>query len=169
MDKYVKVHRQADKPAEPNEIRLPFSNRISGSIEHGINLLTKGDENVVFMMAIGSKLISKAIFATEILKHRVPGLHQITEIGTTGVVTEYLPKEEGLDKVELVKQTPFIRITLSKTPLDTSNPGDLDTEVDIVVVVDIEAEEDIVVDVDVVVVVDSVDVVVEDSESITSQ
>jgi hypothetical protein len=33
----------------------------------------------------------------EILKRRVVGLHQISEIGSTTVVDVYEPKEEGLD------------------------------------------------------------------------
>eukprot|EP01132_Coremiostelium_polycephalum_P005007 gene5007-6235_t len=123
MDKYYRVPKPADTQAEPNEIKLSFTRRLRASIAKGLNLLEKKQEQVIFIKALGSKMIAKAIFVAEILKHRVVGLHQITEIGTTGVVTEYLPKEEGLDKVELVKQTAFIKITLSASPLDTSNPG----------------------------------------------
>ncbi|EGG17638.1 RNase P protein subunit [Cavenderia fasciculata] len=122
MDKYVKVQKQDPSP-EPNEIRLPYTNQITSAIEHGLNLLKNDDMTQVFIKAVGSSSISRAILATEILKYRVAGLHQITEIGTVGVITEYLPKEEGLDNVQITKQTPFIRITLSKTPLDSSNPG----------------------------------------------
>jgi len=122
MDKYYRVPRSSEKDAEPNEIRVGFSNKVNVSVEAGLNLLKDKGQDTIIIKALGSK-VAKAIFVAEIIKLRVLGLHQITEIGTTNIVTEYLPKEEGLDKVQLTKQTAFVKITLSTKTLDTTNPG----------------------------------------------
>ncbi|KAN0055204.1 hypothetical protein ACTA71_008303 [Dictyostelium dimigraforme] len=123
MDKYYRVPRTYDNDTEANEVRIGgVHSQVSSSIEYGLNLFNKPHDSII-VKAIGSKMISKAIFTAEIIKLRVPGLHQITEIGTTEIVTQYMPKEEGLDKVEISKKSAFIKITLSKTPLDTTNPG----------------------------------------------
>ncbi|GAM22602.1 hypothetical protein SAMD00019534_057770 [Acytostelium subglobosum LB1] len=122
MDKYVKVPRVDNNKVEPNEIRLSYTRKVSPAIEHGLNLFAKG-ENTVFMKAVGSSTIPKAILVTEMIKRRVAGIHQVTEVGTEDIVTKYLPKEEGLDIVEMRKQTPFIRITLSKIQPDTTQLG----------------------------------------------
>ena len=44
------------------------------------------------------RAISKVVTVAEIIKRRKPDLHQITEIGSTTVVDEYEPTEEGLEK-----------------------------------------------------------------------
>lgn len=43
------------------------------------------------------KAISKAISIAEIIKKRVPGLHQETEIGSTSFTETYTPQVAGLD------------------------------------------------------------------------
>merc|ERR1711862_797341 len=43
--------------------------------------------------------------------------------GSQEIVDEYEPLEEGLDKVTETRNMPFIEITLSKEPLDTSDKG----------------------------------------------
>ncbi|EGC31990.1 hypothetical protein DICPUDRAFT_92680 [Dictyostelium purpureum] len=126
MDKYYRVPKSYDNDTEPNEVRIGgIHSQVSRSIEYGLNLLKKEENpfDSIIVKAIGSKMISKAIFTAEIIKLRVSPLHQITEIGTTDTVTQYMPKEEGLDKVEIKKKSAFIKITLSKSPLDTTNPG----------------------------------------------
>jgi hypothetical protein len=43
------------------------------------------------------KAISKAISIAEIIKKRVPGLHQAIEIGSTSFTETYTPQVAGLD------------------------------------------------------------------------
>jgi len=59
----------------------------------------------------------------EIVKRRFRGLHQISTIGSTEIVDEYEPLEEGLDKVTDIRLVPFVEIILSKKELDTAHKG----------------------------------------------
>lgn len=59
----------------------------------------------------------------EILKRRVPGIHQITETSSITIVDVWEPKEDGLDTLETQRRVSVINITLSKEPLDTHHIG----------------------------------------------
>lgn len=61
--------------------------------------------------------------AAEIIKRRVPGLYQNTEIGSVGITDTWEPLEEGLDRMETTRHVSVINITLSTVPLDASSPG----------------------------------------------
>ena len=61
--------------------------------------------------------------AAEILKRRISGLHQNTEIGSVDITDTWEPKEEGLNTLELTRHVSVITITLSNEPLDSSTPG----------------------------------------------
>lgn len=61
--------------------------------------------------------------AAEIIKRRLVGLHQITEISSTNIVDVWEPKEEGLDRLETTRRVSVITIVLSRDPLDTNNLG----------------------------------------------
>ena len=50
----------------------------------------------------------------EVVKRRVPGLHQVTETGTLKNVEYYEPLEEGLKPVVNEKSVSFLQITLAK-------------------------------------------------------
>merc|ERR1719331_3346945 len=76
----------------------------------------------VVIKATGNAL-TKAVTSAEVIKRRFKGLHQITNIGSTEIVDEYEPIEEGLDKVTQTRNLPFIEITLSKEALDTGDKG----------------------------------------------
>lgn len=43
------------------------------------------------------KAIHKTVSIAEIIKRRIPGLHQITEIGSAEIVETYEPKVTGLE------------------------------------------------------------------------
>jgi hypothetical protein len=59
----------------------------------------------------------------EILKRRVPDIHQTTEISSITLIDVWEPKEEGLDTLETQRRVSVICITLSKEPLDTDHIG----------------------------------------------
>lgn len=79
-------------------------------------------ERAVVLKAMGHA-ISKAVTVAEVLKHRVEGLHQITQISSIETVDVFEPLEEGLDRVENKRHIPGICIRLSLDPLDESDPG----------------------------------------------
>merc|ERR1719262_1964639 len=84
--------------------------------------------------------VSKAVTSAEIIKRRFKGLHQITNIGSTEIVDEYEPLEEGLDKVTQTRNLPFLEITLSKDALDTNDKG-YQAPIDESLVTDVDPEE----------------------------
>lgn len=59
----------------------------------------------------------------EVIRHRVAGLHELIEIGSTTVTDVFEPRKEGLERVSKDRTIPNIRITLSKDPLATDQPG----------------------------------------------
>lgn len=73
---------------------------------------------------LGSQNLPRASTITaEVLKRRVPGLHQLTEIASVDLVDTWEPTEEGLSRMETVRHVPVISIRLSKLPLPTDAPG----------------------------------------------
>ncbi|CAI5661503.1 ribonuclease P protein subunit p25-like protein isoform X3 [Oreochromis niloticus] len=71
------------------------------------------------------KGVSKAITCAEIVKRRVKGLHQLTQLlyGTVEEVWEPLEPTAGLDSLTVSRNLPVIWILLSKDPLDSNQPG----------------------------------------------
>lgn len=71
------------------------------------------------------KSIAKAITCTEILKRRMRGLHQYTQLlyRTVQEVWEPLEPGAGLDSLTVSRNVPAIWVLLSKDPLDNTQPG----------------------------------------------
>ena len=60
------------------------------------------------------RLMDRALWVAEVIKRRVPELHQITEIKEREIVDVYEPKEEGLVRVEQKRFLTIIEVTLTK-------------------------------------------------------
>jgi len=73
----------------------------------------KKNLEVVILKATG-QAASVAVSVAEILKHQIAGLYQENTIKNVTVVDEYLPKEEGLDKVTIKRDLAVLEIKLSK-------------------------------------------------------
>ncbi|GFS19971.1 ribonuclease P protein subunit p25-like protein [Elysia marginata] len=90
----------------------------------GYAMSTLSDNNVRHITWNGTgNAISKTISCVEIMKRKVKGLHQITQIGCLRVEDFWEPKVEGLDSLKVNTNIPAISILLSKDPLDTNNPS----------------------------------------------
>lgn len=61
--------------------------------------------------------------AAEIVKRRILGLHQNTEIGSVDITDTWEPLEEGLNRLETTRHVSVITITLSTVPLDPTSIG----------------------------------------------
>ena len=57
--------------------------------------------------------MAKMVTIVEIVKHRIPGLHQSNSIEMQMFKDEYKPKEEGLDNLELERKVTCFRCQLS--------------------------------------------------------
>lgn len=60
--------------------------------------------------------MDRALWVAEVLKRRVAGLHQITEVSEREIVDVYEPREEGLVRVEQKRFLTIIEVTLTKEP-----------------------------------------------------
>jgi len=83
-------------------------------------LKKKADE--IQLKAMG-QAISKSVQVAEIIKRRIPGIHQDTIIESAEIKKRWIPKEEGLDVRETSKQVSSLTIRLSLKPLDTTSVG----------------------------------------------
>eukprot|EP00918_Siedleckia_nematoides_P010469 GHVU01022939.1.p1 GENE.GHVU01022939.1~~GHVU01022939.1.p1 ORF type:complete len:143 (+),score=26.83 GHVU01022939.1:301-729(+) len=123
MDKYRKVQRPP-KLSPEEEIRVTGTGFVSSYVRYASKLLGEREKSRIAIRATG-KAMSTAVTVAEIVKHQHAGLHQVTSIGSTEIVEEYEPLEEGLDYIKEKRQVPYIDINLAKNvdELDTSAPG----------------------------------------------
>lgn len=57
--------------------------------------------------------MAKMVTIAEIVKHRVPGLHQVNSVEMQTFKDEYKPKEEGLDDLVIDRKVTCFRIHIS--------------------------------------------------------
>ena len=120
----VACHRD-DVPAKANEMRVTYQGPVKSYMGYAMALFEERGARAVALKGMG-RAIHKALAVAEILKRRVPGLHQRTEIGSLPFKEVWAPLEEGLNRVESTRYISSILITLSKDPpsLDIrSRPG----------------------------------------------
>lgn len=113
--------RKADEPSQDNEIRITKNGILGKYISYAFRLIQ--DEKKSLIIKAMGQTIHKGITLAEILKRRIRGLHQITELSSVKVVDIYEPIEEGLDRVEFTRLIPSIIITLSSEKLEESHTG----------------------------------------------
>lgn len=79
-----------------------------------------GPENHCVVFTAVGKAASKAITCAEIVKRRVPGLHQVTQLAYSSVLDSWDPLDQGLclDSLTVTRKSPCIWILLSAAPLD---------------------------------------------------
>jgi DNA-binding protein len=123
MDKYKKVIKPKETVVkDETEIRVTAVGSVSAYCARANTLFTEQDKKTITITGTGNA-ITKAVTLAEVVKRRFVGLHQITSVGTTEIVDEYEPLEEGLDKVMETRNLSTIEIKLSKDALDTSDKG----------------------------------------------
>ncbi|KAG1661226.1 hypothetical protein FOA52_008271 [Chlamydomonas sp. UWO 241] len=117
----AKVEKQPEKLGE-TEVRVLSNNHMRSYISHAMGLLNEKGHDEVVLKAMG-RAINKTVAIAEVLKRRVAGLHQVTEVGSTDITDVWEPTKEGLEKLEIVRHVSIMSITLSKKPLDATLPG----------------------------------------------
>merc|ERR1712050_451684 len=123
MEKYRKVLKPKEAVVnDEEEIRVTAVGSVSAYVGRAAKVYNEMGKPKVVIKASGSAL-TKAVTLAEVIKRRFKDLHQITALGTTEIVDEYEPLEEGLNKVTDTRSVSTIEITLSKEALDTSNKG----------------------------------------------
>jgi len=69
--------------------------------------------DTIVLKATG-RAINKAVTTAEVVKRRIPDLHQITALDTLEITDEWEPTEQGLKTVETKRRVASITITLSR-------------------------------------------------------
>lgn len=122
MDKYERIRKTEERPKCPdNEVRVTANTFLRYSLTYIASLFEKKKEEIVIKGT--GFAIPKAISLATLVRHKFKGLHQIIEIGTMEIVDEFMPIEEGLDKVTMKRKIPLLSIILSLKELDKNNPG----------------------------------------------
>lgn len=123
MEKFRLVERPREESAE-DEIRVTNQGRVTTYVAYAARLFKDENRNTITFRASGLA-IPIAVSTIEILKRRVKGLHQLTNIGITTLTDEYEPLEQGLTKRTLTRQVPYLLVVLSKleSDVDKNAPG----------------------------------------------
>ncbi|OMO53056.1 DNA/RNA-binding protein Alba-like protein [Corchorus capsularis] len=123
MDRYQRVEKKrSEEPIDENEIRITAQGLIRNYITYAISLLQEKQTGVIVLKAMG-QAISKTVAIAEIIKKRIPGLHQETSISSMSITDMWEPMEEGLVPLEMTRQVSLISISLSTKELNKNSPG----------------------------------------------
>ncbi|KAF7154778.1 hypothetical protein RHSIM_Rhsim01G0257500 [Rhododendron simsii] len=123
MDRYQKVEKpRPEVPINENEIRITASGLVRNYLTYATTLLQERRGREIVLKAMGNA-ISKTVAIAEIIKRRIPQLHQDTAISSVKITDVYEPIEEGLSTVEQTRQVSMISITLSFKELNKTSPG----------------------------------------------
>lgn len=110
----MQLERDNAQPSAKNEIKISNKpNNFKSTLNYAINLFSEENEEFIVLKATGQSML-KTVKLAEILKRKISGLHQINEVTRFQDEKVYIPLEEGLDEVTLVKDITMLEITLSK-------------------------------------------------------
>uniref|UniRef100_A0A5B6YTP9 DNA/RNA-binding protein Alba-like domain-containing protein n=1 Tax=Davidia involucrata TaxID=16924 RepID=A0A5B6YTP9_DAVIN len=123
MDRYQKVEKpKPELPINENEIRITAQGLVRNYINYATSLLQEKHGREIVLKAMG-QAISKTVAIAEIIKRRIPRLHQDTAISSVSITDVWEPIEEGLLPVEMTRHVSMISITLSTKELNQNSPG----------------------------------------------
>ncbi|KAG6529435.1 hypothetical protein ZIOFF_011633 [Zingiber officinale] len=123
MDRYQKVEKPRPESAiNENEIRITGQGVIRNYVSYATSLLQEKHIREIVLKAMG-QAISKAVAIAEIIKKRMPGLYQETQISSVSITDVWEPIEEGLVPLEMVRHVSMISISLSTRELNKNSPG----------------------------------------------
>ncbi|XP_075481438.1 uncharacterized protein LOC142522169 isoform X1 [Primulina tabacum] len=123
MDRYHKVEKpKPQSPVNENEIRITSQGLVRNYISYATSLLQERRVKEIVLKAMG-QAISKTVAIAEIIKRRIPRLHQDTAISSLSITDTFEPIEEGLETVEQTRHVSMISITLSSKELNKNSPG----------------------------------------------
>uniref|UniRef100_A0A8C3AHS6 Ribonuclease P/MRP 25 subunit-like n=1 Tax=Cyclopterus lumpus TaxID=8103 RepID=A0A8C3AHS6_CYCLU len=99
-------------PPDTPEVRVRDGSKIRHPLRYALSRMEAGPRG-------------EAITCAEVVKRRVPGLHQITRLQfcTVDEVWDPLETSAGLDSLTVSRNVPSIWILLSRDALDCSQPG----------------------------------------------
>ncbi|XP_053386134.1 ribonuclease P protein subunit p25-like [Mercenaria mercenaria] len=103
-------------------MRVAAGSKIRNLMGYAMKKIKEPDTKQLCWSGSG-KAITKTVSCAEIMKRKIKGLHQITEIRKRRVEEYWEPKIEGLERLKVNRDIPAISILLSKEPLDKEHSG----------------------------------------------
>lgn len=121
LDKYSRISKNQGS-IKDSEIRVKSDNPTRVYVGYTIDMLEKFD--TITVKATGNA-IPKAVNVIEVIKRKIPGLHQVNKVKNVEVEDTYEPLEEGLDTVVIKRHLSLLEVTLTKKEkeVDTKDPG----------------------------------------------
>ncbi|KIY97201.1 hypothetical protein MNEG_10763 [Monoraphidium neglectum] len=102
-----------DEDVPENEIRITLTRKMRGYVTRAAACLQERGHSSVTLKSTG-RAITTAVTIAEVVKRRIPGLHQSTAIASVSVVDSYEPRQAGLDPVSVTRFASAVKIVLSK-------------------------------------------------------
>ncbi|XP_046846934.1 ribonuclease P protein subunit p25-like protein isoform X1 [Xenia sp. Carnegie-2017] len=124
MENYKKLHRKPvdELPKGPHDIFISSGSKLKTVISRSVELLEEVDGKVVLIGC--GPTVNKTITCAEIIKRQYQTLHQNNKLFYKRMEDVWEPNESiGLDKLTVTRNVPSMKITLSKAPLESSDPG----------------------------------------------
>eukprot|EP00803_Ostreobium_quekettii_P007418 evm.model.scf_814.5 EVM.evm.TU.scf_814.5 scf_814:19861-20879(-) len=103
-----------------NEIRVTAQGKMRNYVTYAASLFTDKNQTTVVLKGMG-RVINKTVSLAEILKRRVKGLYQLTEIGSVEVTDTTPAQEEDGEPTETTRLLSVISIVLTTTPPDDTS------------------------------------------------
>ena len=110
MEKYKRIKKE-QIAAPDNLVRVNRDTPTNNYVRYVMTQFNECGAKKVHIIAMG-EAIFKIITIVELVKFRVPGLHQINDISHTEFKDHYVPLEEGLDNLVFTRKVATFSITL---------------------------------------------------------
>ncbi|XP_005004125.1 ribonuclease P protein subunit p25-like protein [Cavia porcellus] len=111
-------------PPDTLEMRVRDGSKIRNLLGLALGRLEGGSARHVVFSGSG-RAAGKAVSCAEIVKRRVPGLHQLTKLRFLQTEDSWVPTspDTGLDPLTVRRHVPAVWVLLSRDPLDPSECG----------------------------------------------
>ncbi|XP_027259113.1 ribonuclease P protein subunit p25-like protein isoform X1 [Cricetulus griseus] len=111
-------------PPDTLEMRVRDGSKIRNLLGLALGRLEGGSTRHVVFSGSG-RAAGKAVSCAEIVKRRVPGLHQLTKLRFLQTEDSWVPTspDTGLDPLTVRRHVPAVWVLLSRDPLDPSECG----------------------------------------------
>ncbi|XP_006866049.1 PREDICTED: ribonuclease P protein subunit p25-like protein-like [Chrysochloris asiatica] len=106
-------------PPNTLDMRVQDGSKIRNLLELALSQLERGNARHVVFSGSG-RVIGKAVSCAEIVKHRVPGLHQLTKLHFLETEDSWVPTspDTSLDPLTVRRHVLAVWVLLSREPLD---------------------------------------------------
>jgi len=102
---------------DENEIRVTAQGKMRNYVTYAASLFTDKKQTTVVLKGMG-RVINKTVSLAEVLKRRVKGLYQLTEIGSVEVTDNIPPEDDHEEGKQLHRLLSVISIVLTTEPTE---------------------------------------------------